>query len=127
MATVCTTPLCKSGRAAVAKARWTWQYLKDNYPGFNAGSFNPAIQSLEASLASVDSWYADFIPFNPVCCTIEDLGAQADILTNQMLGSVGAVNIPPPPAQTDWVTLAVVAGAVLLLVTYSPQIKKAMR
>lgn len=127
MASVCTTPLCKSGRAAVAKAWYTWHYLQDNYQNFNAASYQPALQAIQASLDSVDSWYADLIPFNPVCCTIDDLGAQAEILTNQMLASVGAVNIPPPPPQTDWLTVALVGGAILLLAVYSPQIKKALQ
>lgn len=125
--TVCTSTMCKTGRAAVAKMWYTLNYLRANEPSFNAAGFEPACRGIQASLDAVDSWYADLIPFNPTCCTIDDIGRQADALANQMLASVGAANIPPPPPQTDWLTVALVGGAILLLAVYSPQIKKALQ
>lgn len=122
--TVCTTPMCKDGRAAVERMNWTYQYLDDQYQNFNPATYQATVESIRSSLAAVDSWYADWIPFNPTCCTIADIGAQADVITNQMLASVGAANIPPPPPQTNWGTIVVVGGVVLLLVAYQPQIKR---
>lgn len=124
---VCTTPMCKSGRAAVAKMWYTFNYLKANYQNFNAAGFEPTCKSIQAALDSVDSWYADFIPFNPTCCTIDDIGRQADTITNQMLASVGGVTIPEPPPGTDWTSVIVFGGVVLLLVAYAPQIKAALK
>jgi len=125
--TVCTTALCKSGRAAVSQMLYTFDYLRAQYTKFNAGSFQPTVQALKAQLESVDSWYADMIPFNPTCCTIDDIGRQADTLTNQMLASVGAANVPPPPPATNWGNLIVFGGVALVLVAYAPQIKAAMK
>jgi len=124
---VCTTPMCKDGRAKVVQMEYTWSYLKDTEPSFNADGFQPTVQSLRASLDSVDSWYADLIPFNTTCCTIDEIGSQAETLTNQMLASVGAISVPPAPQPTDWSTLLLIGGAVVLLIVYSPQIKKVIR
>ena len=122
--TVCTTPMCKDGRAAVARMDWTFQYLVVQYPNFNKTAYSATVESIKASLAAIDSWYADLIPFNPNCCTMADLGAQADNITNQMLGSVGAVNIPPPPPSTNWASLIVFGGVALLLIAYQPQVSR---
>ena len=122
MSSICTTTLCKDGRAAVEKMRFTRDYLTSNYPNFNADSFQPTIKALQAELESVDYWYADLIPFNPTCCVIDDIGKEADILTNQMLASVGAVNVPTPP-ESNWSNAVLIGGIALLLVVYSPQIK----
>jgi len=124
---VCTTVLCKDGRAAVAKMWFTWNYLRDTFPNFNAASFESTAHSIQSALDAVDSWYADLIPFNPTCCTIDDIGKQADLITNQMLVSVGAANIPEPPPLTDWTSVILIGGTILLLVVYSPQIKKVLK
>lgn len=124
---VCTTPMCTDGRAAVVEMEYTFGYLKQNYPTFAAEFFAPAVASTRASLDAVDSFYADWIPFNPTCCTIEEIGAGADVLTNQMLQSVGASAVPHPPAGgTDWLSVAIIGGLALVAVAYAPQIKAAL-
>lgn len=121
---VCTTTLCKDGRADVQAMWYTLNYLRENYTDFEYSRFQPTCQSIQQELNAVDSWYADLIPFNPTCCTIENIGLEAQAITSQMLTSVGAVGVPAPPPSTDWSTLVFVGGAILLLVVYSPQIKK---
>lgn len=121
---VCTTPMCTDGRTAVVEMEHTFSYLKQNYPTFNQEYFGPAVASIRASLDAVDSIYADWIPFNPTCCTIEEIGSQADLLTNQMLQSVGASGVPaPPPAGTDWFSIALLGGLALVAIAYAPTIQ----
>lgn len=129
MADYCTTVLCKDGRAKVAAMFHTLNYLTANAPGFIASAYAPPASNIQASLDAVDSWYADLIPFNPTCCTIDDIGRRADALTNQMLSSVGAtsVDVPPPPVETDWTKVVLLGGVIFVLVAYAPQIKAALK
>lgn len=125
MSDVCATSLvCKSGRAAIQRMTWTLAYLKDQYPNFDASRFVPTVESIQSSLAAIDHFYTDWIPFNPDCCEFESLGNQADVMTNSMLQSVGAANIPPPPPETDWASVIVFGGVALLLIAYQPQISR---
>jgi len=126
MPLVCTSVGCTEGRAAVARMLATFADLQANYPAFKASSFAAPVQTIKDSLDAEDSWYATWIPFNPTCCVIADLGVQADALTNQMLNSVGASPLPELPAPTDWASVVLIGGVILLLVVYSPTIKKAL-
>ena len=123
---VCTTVMCEDGRRKVAQMWTAFNYLSENYPAFNRNHFLPVCNTLQQSLDAIDSWYATWIPFNPVCCSMDDIGNQAIQVTNQMMSSVGAATVPEPPAGTDWGTVVVVAGVVLLAALYSPQIKRAL-
>lgn len=126
--TVCATSLmCKKGRSAVEQMSHTFDYLRDNNQGFNAAAFEPTVRSIESEFNAIYSFYTEWIPFNPDCCTIEDIGINADAITNQMLASVGAAGVPPPPPQTDWGTVIIVGGVILLAVVYSPQVKRIIK
>jgi hypothetical protein len=123
---VCTTVMCADGRRKVAEMWNAFNYLSESYSGFDSSRFLPACNTIQQSLDAIDSWYATWIPFNPVCCSIDDIGNQAVQLTNDMLSSVGAAGVPVPPASTDWGSVIVIAGIVILAAIYSPQIKKAI-
>lgn len=123
---VCTSVMCEDGRRKVAQMWTAFNYLSENYASFDRNHFLPTCNTLQQSLDAIDSWYASWIPFNPVCCSIDDIGNQAIIITNQMMASVGAATVPEPPASTDWASVIVVAGVVVVLAIYSPQIKKAL-
>jgi hypothetical protein len=130
MSLVCTTPQCSEGRSKVAAMWDTLNQLKSQNANFRYDNFLPTCTAIQGELDSVDSWYAGLIPFNPVCCTISDIGDRASALSSQMLTSVGAAGIPKAPGDTpdtDWVTVAVVGGVALLLLVYSPQIKSAFK
>jgi len=96
---VCTTVQCSQGRVSVEQMQATFDSLKTN-PQFNVGSFEPTVlsikQSFDASYSAIDEW----IPFNPNCCAIKDIGAQADLITSRMLASVGSVSPGPGPGTT---------------------------
>lgn len=97
MSIVCTTPMCEAGSASVEQMRQTFNSLSaDVSQHFDASRFRSTVDSIEASFNAEYSWYDPLIPFNPVCCTIEKIGQQADLITNQMLESVGASGIPGP-------------------------------
>lgn len=122
---VCTTVMCHDGRRKVSEMWAAFNYLSENYSNFDRARFLPTCNTLQQSLDAVDSWYATWIPFNPVCCSVDDIGNQAITVTNNMLASVGAESVPlPPPGATDWGSVIMFAGLVALAVVYSPQIKK---
>jgi hypothetical protein len=105
----------------------TLNELKSSYTNFQYDKYYSTCAAIQAELDSVDSWYAGVIPFNPVCCTIDNIGDKAVELTSQMLSSVGAITIPKPPDENDWTTYVVVGGVILLALVYSPQIKSAFK
>ncbi len=123
---VCTTVMCYDGRRKVAEMWHAFDYLSANHSEFDRNHFLPAANTLQQSLDAIDSWYATWIPFNPVCCSIDDIGNQALILMDQMMESVGVASVPAPPPTTNWSNVIIIGGIVLLAVVYSPQIKKAI-
>lgn len=118
--------MCSDGRAAVVEMWRAFNYLSEIYPDFHSGAFRPSCEAIQAALDANDSWYADWIPFNPTCCTIAGIGEQAEVLTTQMLASVGAATLPAPPKGTDWASLVVIGGLLAIALVYSPQIKAAL-
>ena len=117
---ICTTPMCDDGKASVERMRATFDNLSNTNPAFQRARFEPTVVSIETSFQAEWSWYDDLIPFNPVCCTIADIGSAADTLTNQMLASIGAAPVEPiskPTSPFDSITiLAGVAIAAYLFV-----------
>ncbi len=77
---ICTTPMCDAGAASVAQMQTVFNQLD------SAGQvqFLSSATAINDSFNSIYSWYSDMIPFNPDCCAVQDLGAQADALTHQM-------------------------------------------
>jgi hypothetical protein len=80
MGIICTTGDCAAGRQSITE-------MDDAYK-----AADPSIQSqfqishdaLLKSFSDNYSWYSEWIPFNPACCGIVDLGAQADTLSAQI-------------------------------------------
>lgn len=92
--------MCAQGKASVQTMERTFNVLIGN-PNFNRGRFEPTVTAIEQSFDVEYSFYSEYIPFNPACCAIKDLGAQADKLTNDMLASVGAQPTAPGPGSTQ--------------------------
>ena len=122
---VCTSPQCKEAHALCDQMRYTLDNLASSYSDFNYAIYKPAVDAISEAESAKTHWYESLIPFNSDCCALDTIGAQAAALTNQMLASVGAVEVPKPPAGQDWTNLLLIGGAILLLAVYSPQIKKA--
>jgi len=124
---VCTTVQCSQGRASVEQMQATFDSLKTN-PQFNVGSFEPTVlsikQSFDASYSVIDEW----IPFNPNCCAIKDIGAQADLLTSRMLASVGSASPGTGPGSSSdglgWVVFAIAFGVAYLVLGPSQKWKR---
>lgn len=123
----CTTVMCSEAKATMDQMWSIFNMLTSTYQNFDPAKWQPAVKGLQDSFDANSHWWDMFYPFNPACCTQRDIAGQALILTNQMLQSVGANIVPAPPPGTDWITLAVVVGGVLLLTVYAPQIKSAFK
>ena len=96
MSIICTSPMCVDGKASVDTMDRTYNVLIGN-PRFNRSHFEPIVTALDESFDEQYSFYSSYIPFNPACCAIKDIGAQADKVTNDMLESVGAATAGPGP------------------------------
>jgi len=109
--------MCESAQASVNQMVETFASLSAD-TSFDTSRFKPTVDSIKASFDAEWSWYDPYIPFNPACCTLEKIGQQADILTNQMLSSVGAdpVTGPSTGPGIDPLILAGVLFAAFLLV-----------
>ena len=108
---VCTTPMCDSGSASVSEMDNVYQSL----PIDTQSRFQSAHDSIMASYNANYSFYDDWIPFNPVCCTLQQIGQQADTLTNQMQLALGQVpTAPGPGTQSQGMSLQsmIILGAV---------------
>lgn len=118
---VCTTAMCSQGRASVQEMRNTFDTLSQN-PDFTKWYFEPTVISIEKAFQDSYSVFSEWIPFNPSCCAIKDIGAQADDLTIKMLAAAHAAGITTgpgstaPPIQLPDVALWIVAGLVVLMV-----------
>lgn len=126
---ICTTPMCTNGGLSVQQMEETFNSLLSN-PKFDRSRFESTMLSIKNAYDSSIGWYDPYIPFNPICCSIESLGKQADALTVSMLKSVGSETTTPGPSTSpdewDFSTLALIAGMTLLIV-YSGPIKEALR
>ena len=123
----CTASMCGDAKALMDQMWEVYNNLVATYSNFDANTFLPAATSIQKSYDDNYHWYDWWIGFNPACCTMYAIGEQARSLTSKMLASVGAADIPAPPSgnNTDWFSVLVVGGAIVLLVVYSPQLKKA--
>lgn len=115
---ICTGPMCADGKVAVEQARRVFNILSGN-PAFNRAKFEPTLLGIEQTFEDNYSMFSVWIPFNPYCCTIEEIGRQADQLTIDMQNSVGVSVVEPTPRPVDsldtMVTLGMLAlGAVIL-------------
>lgn len=118
---VCTTTMCSEGAASVSNMLRTFDDLSHN-PAFNRGRYEPTVRNINQAFEDNYSFFSMLIPFNPSCCVVKEIGAQADQLTAEMLQSVGAATPGTGPGSTGpaidtdaLVTLGMlVAGAVIV-------------
>ena len=107
----CTTGMCANAKVQLAVMQDTYKQHADD-PNF-ADKYKPSVDTLQAEFDASYSIWSMFIPWNPECCKVQDIGNQAEALTNQMLAYVG-VQLPNVPQSFDWTTLAII-GAVLFV------------
>jgi hypothetical protein len=98
--------------------------MDQTYQALPAGSQAQYQQQHDALMTAFNAQYSSWmswIPFNPSCCAVEQIGEQADNLTSQMTG--GAVTGPsvtpsgiPLPSLPNVTTLLIVAGVLALLI-----------
>jgi len=88
---------------------------------FNRSKYEPLVIAIEQTFEETYAFYSPYIPFNPTCCAVLELGKQADKLSIEMLASVGLQSTPgpssaPPPVSSDTlITLGMLAlGAVIV-------------
>lgn len=118
---VCTSAMCAQGKASVSEMRRVFNILSGN-PSFNRAKFEPSVLSIEQTFDEQYNILSEWIPFNPACCSIKDLGSQADRLTAQMQTAAGAASTPGGPGTSapgidldSLVTLGALAlGAIVL-------------
>lgn len=107
---------------------WSFFNTLSSNAAFKPEQFKTSADSIQAELDSVDSYWADWIPFNPTCCTINTIGQKAVALTAQMAQSVGIAPPPKPPSTAGFDMGALVTvGLLFALIVYAPQIKQAFK
>ncbi len=84
---VCTSTMCDSGSASVTEMDSVYQSLPSDIQSRFQSAHDLIMAGYNANYSFYDSW----IPFNPVCCTLQQIGQQADTLTNQMQVALGQV------------------------------------
>ncbi len=93
---ICTTPMCDAGKASVDEMNAVFMQLGESAQS----NFGSSVNAINSAFGNIYSWYSDWIPFNPDCCTMQALGAQADNLTNQMQQALGVVPTGAGPGST---------------------------
>jgi hypothetical protein len=121
---LCATGDCAAGRVSVQEMRSTFDALVAN-PQFDRWRFESSVVALESTYNATAGWFSEWIPFNPNCCAIKDIGIQADELTRQMLVSVGSADAGQRPASQAGFDLnsLMTVGALLLGVMLLSNVK----
>jgi len=126
---ICASGDCQIGKASVEQMGKTFNVLLQN-PNFNRGNFEQQVTAIEQTFEDTYAFYSPYIPFNPTCCAVLEIGKQADGVTAAMLRSVGLSTLPgPSQIQTgagsdSWITLAIVAGVAIIAGNVAPLIRK---
>jgi hypothetical protein len=119
----CTSAMCAQGRVSVQQMRTTFDSLASSNSNFNRSYYEPTVISIEQAFHDNYSVFSEWVPFNPTCCAVQNIGQQADSLTHDMLQSVGAETPPvagpssgkPPIDINGLITLGALAlGAILI-------------
>lgn len=119
----CTTAMCARGRTSVNEMQNMYDTLSSDYTDFDRNRFAPTVSGIKKSFDDAYSVFSEYVPFNPTCCTIAELGKQADTVTSQMLQSVSAApagqgpSSAPPPIDIGGIgnTVLWVIGGILVL------------
>ena len=113
---LCTTAMCANAKVQVAEMQATYKQHSDDLTF--ASKFKPAVDAIQATFDDQYSVWSEWIPFNPECCALQDTGNQAETLTHQMIQHVGGVTPLRAGQSFDWVTIAIIGGALFLLAPY---------
>jgi hypothetical protein len=101
---ICTTSMCSAGRASIEEMDAVYNSLESTLQPRFQSAHDSILSTYQQYWVSVDEW----IPFNPECCAIQQLGYQADSLTSQMQQASGQVSSGPGPGTqaqpTDWLS-----------------------
>ena len=122
---ICTTAMCANAKVQVSQMQDTFKQYSNNSDFY--ARFQPAVDSIQAAFDENYSVWSEWIPFNPACCALQDTGNQAEDLTNQMIQYQGGVTPSMTPRPTDWVTLALIGGALFILAPYVTAYSKRSR
>lgn len=111
---ICTTPQCTEGEAQVQQMDSVFQ----SAPPYVQSQFQSAHDAIMATYNATYGMFTNYIPFNPDCCTLADLGTQAVALQNQILTASGqqGTQLQPSPG-LPLTTIILLAGAGYLLLT----------
>jgi len=121
--------MCIQGKASVDTMNRTFNILLGNSL-FNRARFETSVTAIGQAFEDAYAFYSPYIPFNPACCGIKDLGAQADRVTAEMLSSVGAAPIGPGPGSAtgfnleQLMPLAYLAVGAVILSNVTPFLRK---
>jgi hypothetical protein len=113
MSVICTTVMCSEGKARVSEMRRVFNILSGN-PSFNQAKYEPSVLAIEQAFDDQYSLFSEWIPFNPACCAIKDIGAQADALTLQMQSAAGVGTTPLPVSEGFNLDTVVTLGGLAL-------------
>jgi hypothetical protein len=87
---ICTSVDCDSGKASIDEMDAVFQSLPINLQS----RYQSAHDGIMAAFQKNYSWYDQiFGAFSPSCCTIQQLGNQADGLTAQMQAALGQIPV----------------------------------
>jgi len=124
---ICASGDCQIGKSSVEQMGKTFNVLLQN-PNFDRVQFEQQIIAIEQTFEDTYAFYSPYIPFNPTCCAVLEIGKQADSVTAAMLRSVGLQTLPGPSqtgAGSDGlITLAIVAGVAIIAGNIAPLIRK---
>lgn len=129
---ICASGDCQVGKASVDQMGKTFNVLLST-PGFDRAHFEPLVLSIEQTFDETYAFYSPYIPFNPTCCAVLELGKQADKINNDMLASVGAETLPgggpstTPGGGVDMqslVTLGMIVAGAVIIGNVAPLIRK---
>jgi len=119
---MCTTTMCANAKVQLAQMQETYKnYAND---GAFVARFKPSVDSIQQAFDDNYSVFSEWIPFNPTCCALQDIGNQAEDMNNQMLSYVGAAPITPTPKPMDINSLLLVGGVIVGLIVLAPYIPR---
>ncbi len=110
-AIICTAAMCGAGDASINQMDAIFLSLPANLQA----SFQSAHDTLMSSYNTLANSYWDYVPFNTHCCTQQQMGQQADVLTCQMQTANGQSCLPAGPGSQSSgisITTMIVLGAV---------------
>lgn len=99
---VCIEGDCQYGRQRVLEMKTLYDKLAAGGSGYDVNAFIAHFQApvavKVAALDAEDTFWVHWVPFHPGCCSIADVGKEAQDIINQMNAFAGvAASTPPQP------------------------------